>query len=197
MTRVRALALAATVLAVLTSGCRRDPATLEAERTRSDKESLAEPVRRDHLLDDLLRNADHLAETGHEEAAVVLLEGDATTAADQAVRSIDLMKPESEWGKKVTTELAQVLHARQKALGPYAAALRGTDLDAKLTAVQEQLVLEQQTMAALAHANGELESWSPPVLDAAVLEPIRLLTAPNPSLVPAPALTAANRSAHP
>ncbi len=206
MTRVRAgtlaplapLTLAAlAALSAGSGGCRQDPAAAEAERTRSDKEALAEPVRRDKVLDDLLRKADQLAESGHEEAAAALLEGDTTFAADQAVRAIDLVKPQSEWGRKVTAELADVLHARQASLAPYDAALKGTDLDAKLTAVQEQLVLEQRTMAALAHANGELETWSPPVLDAAVLDPIRLLTAPHPTMSGAPALTAPDPSTHP
>ena len=100
-------------------------------------------------------------------------------------------------GAQVVAELAEVLHARQASLVPYDAALKGTDLDAKLTAVQEQLVLEQRTMAALAHANGELETWSPPVLDAAVLDPIHRLTAPHPTMSGAPALTAPDPSTHP
>jgi hypothetical protein len=116
------------------------------------------------------------------------------------VRSIDLVKPESAWGQKVTAELAAVVHQRQADITPYAAALEGTDLDAKLTAVQSQLILEQKAMAALAHANGELETWMPPELDAATLEPIHLLTA-NPTMsgapVVTPALTAADPSPHP
>jgi hypothetical protein len=179
------------------AACHQDPATAEADRTRHDKEALAEPVRRDKVLDDLLRNADHQAEIGDEEAAVKLLRGDATFAADQAVRSIDLVKPESAWGRRVTAELADVLHQRQAQIAPYAAALEGTDLDAKLTAVQSQLMLEQKAMAALAHASGELEGWTPPAIDAAVLEPIHLLTAPQPTMSGAPALTPADPSPHP
>ena len=179
------------------AACHPDPAAAEADRTRRDKEALAEPLRRDKVLDDLLRNADHQAETGDEEGAAKLLRGDATFAADQAVRAIDLVKPESAWGKKVVAELAAVLHQRQAEIAPYAAALEGTDLDAKLTAVQSQLQLEQRTMAALAHANGELESWTPPEIDAAVLDPIHLLTAPRPTMSGAPALTPADPSPHP
>ena len=177
--------------------CHQDPAAAEAERTRRDEEALAEPLRRDKILDDLLRTADHQAETGDEEGAAKLLRGEATFAADQAVRSIDLVKPESGWGTKVTAELADVLHQRQAQIAPYAAALEGTDLDAKLTAVQSQLMLEERTMAALAHAHGELEGWAPPVIDAAVLEPIHLLTAPQATMSGAPALTPASSSPHP
>ena len=179
------------------ASCHQDPATAEADRTRHDKEALAEPLRRDKVLDDLLRAADHHAETGDEGGAVKLLRGDATFAADQAVRSIDLVKPESAWGKKVAAELADVLHQRQAEIAPYAAALEGTDLDAKLTAVQAQLMLEEKTMAALAHASGELEGWSPPEIDAASLDAIRLLTAPLPTMSGAPALTPADPSPHP
>ena len=71
----------------------------------------------------------------------------AAPAADQALAKASAIDARSPWGKKEKDALVALARDRKDEVGRYERALRGTDLDEKLAALQKQLEIEQRAAA--------------------------------------------------
>jgi hypothetical protein len=71
----------------------------------------------------------------------------ASPAADEALNAANAVDAKTAWGRKEKDALVKLARDRKDELGRYESALRGTDLDAKLAAVQKQLEIEQRAAA--------------------------------------------------
>jgi hypothetical protein len=105
-------------------------------------------VAADQAFDRAMKAADDAERAGDDAKAASLLEGDATKAADAAIAAAEAATFETDWAAGRRDSLAAVLHARRDAIGAYAKALKGDDVNAKLTAVTTQLALQKWAMDA-------------------------------------------------
>lgn len=71
----------------------------------------------------------------------------AVPAADDAVKAANAIDAKTAWGRKEKDALVSLARDRKDEVGRYEGALRGTDLDAKLAALQKQLEIEQRAAA--------------------------------------------------
>lgn len=97
-----------------------------------------------------MRQADDLARTD-EAAAADVLEKKAAPTVDVALTTGANVHLETPWAVERRDELLGVLRDRRRAIPTYAAALRGTDIDQKLAAVEAELALEQRAIGAAEH----------------------------------------------
>jgi hypothetical protein len=136
---------AALLLVVLGLGCK-SAAEQEAERRVRDKATLETIVALDRELDATLKRADEIAMKGDELRAADLLDQQAIPAADVALEGVKTAHVETPWGRERQDELRALLSDRRAEIPLYASALRSTDLESKLGAVQKQVELEKRTI---------------------------------------------------
>jgi len=121
----------------------------ESQRLR-DRASLEQLLEADRQVDRILQEADDLARTD-EAAAADLLEKQASPTAEVALTIGDRVYLETPWAAARRDELMAVLRDRKEAIPAYATALRGTDIDQKLAAVERELALERRAIEAVEH----------------------------------------------
>jgi hypothetical protein len=132
-------------------GCH-DAAREQAEREVRDRIRLETIVNADEALDRALKRADDAAQAGDDARAADLLEGDVTQASSVAVAEAQAEPLETPWGRARRDAILAVMRERQAAIAPYARAIRGDDLDAKLAAVEAQIALQKKALDVAAAA---------------------------------------------
>jgi hypothetical protein len=130
-------------------GCK-SAAEQEAERRARDKATLDSIVLLDRALDATLKQADEIAMKGDELKAAELLDRQAIPNADAALQAATAAQVETPWGHERQDELRALLTDRRAEIPRYAGALRSTDLESKLGAVQKQVELEKRTIDVVA-----------------------------------------------
>jgi hypothetical protein len=140
-------ALLATTVSLGSSlgGCK-SAAEQQAERRAHDKTTLDAIVVLDRKLDATLKQADEIAMKGDELRAADLLDKEGIPAADAALEAVKAAHVETQWGHERQDELRALLGDRRAEIPRYASALRSTDLESKLGAVQKQVELEKRTI---------------------------------------------------
>jgi hypothetical protein len=124
----------------------RDAARDESERSARDRTRLETIINADEALDRALKSADDVSRAGDDEKAAALLEGEATRASGDAVAEAEREPLETAWGRGRRDAILAVMRERQAAIAPYAKAIRGDDLDAKLSAVETQIALQKKAL---------------------------------------------------
>ena len=110
-------------------------------------------VAADVKLDHALKQADDSSAAGDDEGAALLLEKNASPAADAAIALAGAARIHTPWGESRRGELLEVLRARKAEIPRYAAALRGTDVNEKLAAAEAQLALQRRAIHAVEAAS--------------------------------------------
>ncbi len=157
----KALAVSALFLA----GCRPSPEPVPADPAALDKATIDRIVAADQKLDRALKEADDLASRhekdgapgANELEAAALLERNALPAATDALALATTSAVTTPWADARKRELVGILQDTKDEIPRYAAALRGTDIDAKLAAIQAEVALEKRTIeavTAIAHGPG-------------------------------------------
>ena len=100
----------------------------------------------DEALDRALKSADDASRAGDDARAADLLEGAAARASRDAVAEAEREPLETPWGRARRDAILAVLRERQAAIAPYARAVRGEDLDAKLAAIEAQIALQKRAL---------------------------------------------------
>lgn len=134
----------------------RDPAREQAERAaRAKAESEARDqvrletiVNADEAFDRVLKSADDASHAGDEARAAALLEDAGARASDEALAEAEREPLETAWGRARRDAIVAVMRDRRGAIAPYARALRGDDIDAKLAAIEAQVALQKRAMEA-------------------------------------------------
>jgi hypothetical protein len=142
-----ALAIGAALFACSKSTPPPPPADTDGPATR-DRARLEAIVTADATFDRAMKTADDAERAGDDARAAAILTGDAAKAADDAITAAGREPLETPWAAARRDSLVAVLKARKDTLPKYAAALKGDDLAAKLTAVQTQLELQKWAMDA-------------------------------------------------
>jgi hypothetical protein len=124
----------------------RDPEREQAARDERDHVRLLAVVDADQALDRALKTADDASQAGDDAKAAGLLEGVAARAAIDAIAEAEREPFETPWARARRDALVAVMRDRQASIEGYAAAVRGEDLEAKLTAVQAQLALQKRAL---------------------------------------------------
>jgi hypothetical protein len=132
-------------------GCH-DPAREQAEREARDRVRLESIVTADEALDRALKSADDVSRAGDDAKAAALLEGDGARASSDAVAEAEREPLETPWARARRDAILAVMRERGASIAPYASALRGEDLDAKLAAVETQIALQKKALDAAAAA---------------------------------------------
>ncbi len=109
-------------------------------------------MRADEAFDLALKGADNAGRGGDDAKAASLLEGDVAREAAAALAKAEHEPLETSWARGRREALVAVMRERSASLGPYARALRGEDLDAKLAAVQAQITLQKKAIEAASAA---------------------------------------------
>jgi hypothetical protein len=116
-------------------------------------------VNADEALDRALKKADDASRAGDDDGAARLLEDVAAQASAEAVREAEGEPLETPAGRARRDAILAVMRERQAAIAPYAKAIRGDDLDAKLSAIETQIALQKRALeaatAALSGADAE------------------------------------------
>jgi hypothetical protein len=109
-------------------------------------------VTADEAVDRALKRADDAARGGDDTKAAALLEEDGAHAANEAVAEAERESLETSWGRSRRDALLELMRERRASIPGYAQALRGEDLDAKLTALQTQIALQRKALDVVAAA---------------------------------------------
>ena len=149
--------LACGAIALGAGGCRRS----DAARLARDRATLDALVAEDARVDRALMDADGASRAGEDARAAALLETRAAPAADRAIAEADALTMETPWGTARREALRRVLSDRRAEIPRYAAALRGTDLDAKLAAIEAQVALQKRALEAAASVAAGAPSPAP------------------------------------
>ncbi|MEO6418275.1 MAG: hypothetical protein ABIP39_02645 [Polyangiaceae bacterium] len=153
------------VSALFLAGCRPSPEPVPADPAALDKAAIDRIVAADQKLDRALKEADDLASrrekdgapAGNEIEAAALLERNALPAATEALAVANASGVTTPWADARKRELIGILQDTKDEIPRYAAALRGTDVDAKLAAIQAEVALEKrtiETVTAISHGPG-------------------------------------------
>jgi hypothetical protein len=113
---------------------------------RDDEPKIRAILDADKALDRALKEADDESAKGNDTHAAELLDNKATPAADDAIKVAEAQTCQTPWGNDQKNALLGVLHERHDAIPVYAKALRGDDLDAKLSAVEKQIDIEKRAI---------------------------------------------------
>ena len=97
---------------------------------------------KDDALDRTLKEADDTERDGRDVEAADILKRKSWPAADEAVAAAAALSPRSDWGKREKDALVALEHDRKEELAPYEAALRASDVNAKIGALKKQLEIE-------------------------------------------------------
>jgi hypothetical protein len=137
-------------LAAVAGGACHDsaPAREEAARETRDRVRLETIVNADEALDRALKKADDVSRAGDDEEAARLLENIAAPASAEAIAEAEGELLETAPGRARRDAILAVMRERQAAIGTYAKAIRGDDLDAKLSAIETQIALQKRALEA-------------------------------------------------
>jgi hypothetical protein len=160
------------LLALLATGACRDRAQQEQQERQQqeaaagqhaahDAATLRHLVELDQALDRALKEADDASGANDDARAASLLETKAAPAADAALAFARATPAETPSGQARLQAMVSVMEDRRAEIPKYAAALRGTDLDAKLASVEAQLALQKRAMTAASAALQTGEAPSP------------------------------------
>jgi hypothetical protein len=130
----------ALALLVLVLACRDDGGAL-------DRADLKNAMAADVALDRALKTADDAEMANHDDEAADILKRTAAPAADDALAAANAVSPRTAWGKKEKDALVALVRDRKDEVGRYERALRGTDMDEKVAAVEKQLAIEKRASA--------------------------------------------------
>jgi hypothetical protein len=114
-----------------------------AARDARDLAKLGHVVAADEAFDRALKLADDASRTGDDARAAKLLETEVTRAGDDALAAATRETLETPWAAARRDSIVAVMRARRDSIPPYAKALRGEDVAAKLAALQTQLELQK------------------------------------------------------
>ncbi len=134
-------------------------------RDADDHARLARIVAADEALDRALKAADDASQNGDDAKGANILETDATSAADEAIREAEHEAVETAWARARRDALLAIIRERRASISSYAEAMRSTDLEAKLAVVTLQIELQRRALdvaaATLAPTPAEQASSSP------------------------------------
>jgi hypothetical protein len=105
-------------------------------------------VTADEALDRAMKSADDASRAGDEEKAAGLLDDAAVHASESAIAEAERAPLETAWARARRDTVLAVMRERRASIAPYAAALRGEDLDAKLAAIEAQITLQKKALEA-------------------------------------------------
>lgn len=153
------------VCAFFLAGCHPSTEPIPVDPAAVDKATIDRIVAADQKLDRALKEADDLASRrerdgaagANELEAAALLERNALPAASEALTLASTSTMSTPWADARKRELIGILQDTKDEIPRYAAALRGTDIDAKLAAIQAEVALEKrtiETVTAIAHGPG-------------------------------------------
>ncbi len=117
------------------------------DATVRDRAELGRAIEADKTLDHALKQADDASHAGNDVQAADILKRTAAPAADEALAKANAIDARTAWGRKEKDALVALARDRKDEVGRYERALRGTDLDEKLAALQKQLEIEQRAAA--------------------------------------------------
>ena len=143
---MRAASVVALVL--MLGACRDHAREDQAKADARDQAILVHVVDLDAHLDRAMKEADDASRAGEDERAASILETSALPGVVSAIAETEAHPPESAWARSRQQTMLGVLRARREEIPNYVAALRGTDLDAKLAAVEAQLALQKRAIDA-------------------------------------------------
>jgi hypothetical protein len=109
-------------------------------------------VSADESFDAALKKADDAERGGDDAKAAGILEGEAARVSSAAIAEAEKAPLETAWARAKRDALVAVMRERSQSLGPYAKALRGEDIDAKLAAVEVQVELQKKALRAASDA---------------------------------------------
>ena len=143
--------------ALFLAGCRPSPDAIPVDPVIADKATIDRIVAADQKLDRALKEADDLASrrerdgapAGNEAEAAALLERNALPAAIEALTLASTVTVTTPWADEQKRVLVSILQDTKEEIPRYASALRGTDIDAKLAAIQAEVALEKRTIEAV------------------------------------------------
>ncbi len=129
----------------------RVPALLGCSRSAPPSESddiprLANLLAADGKVDGLLSEADRLDRQGKSAEAAKLVEGEATTALNDARALVRLTTVETSWAKEHRDQIEKLFADRAASMPTYAASLRGSDPMLKIEALVAQATLEKRAL---------------------------------------------------
>jgi hypothetical protein len=139
------------------AGCRPSPDATPIDPVIADRATIDRIVVADQKLDRALKEADDVASrrekdgapSGNEAEAASLLERNALPAASDALTLASTSAVTTPWADERKRVLVSILQDTKEEIPRYAAALRGTDIDAKLAAIQAEVALEKRTIEAV------------------------------------------------
>ena len=145
------------LVALFFAGCRPSPETAAVDPAIADKVTIDRIIAADQKLDRALKEADDRASRrekdgapgGNEAEAAFLLERNALPAAAEALTLASTSTVTTPWADERKRELVSILQDTKEEIPRYAAALRGTDIDAKLAAIQAEVALEKLSIDAV------------------------------------------------
>lgn len=123
-----------------------DEATLRAD----DKRELERIVAIDVRASRAMRDADDASRVGDAGAAAAAVSGRARPAVDEALRAAEASAMKSEWGKGKRAELIGIFEDRKAEMPKYEEAVKGSDPEKMLDAIQAQAAIERRALATVA-----------------------------------------------
>jgi hypothetical protein len=137
--------------ALLGLGCH-DTGREQAERDARDHARLEAIVAADEEMDRALKRADDASRAGDDAKAAALLEDEGARAAAEAFDEAEREPLETTWARSRRDAVLDLIRDRRASIQGYAEALRGEDLDAKLTAIKVQIALQKKALDVVAAA---------------------------------------------
>ena len=127
------------------------PALLGCSKTAPPSESddiprLAILLAADGKVDGLLSEADRLDRQGKSEEAAKLVEGQATTALNEARMVLQITTVDTPWAKEHRAQIEKLFADRAASMPTYAASLRSSDPVPKIEALVGQATLEKRAL---------------------------------------------------
>ena len=113
-----------------------------------DRATLDRIVESDLELDRAMKRADDLSVKGDDAAAATALDKFALPRATAAAAQVRTAIVTTPWAKDRVAEWLAIAADREKEIPIYAAALRGEDMAAKLSALEAQASIQQRAMRA-------------------------------------------------
>ena len=100
----------------------------------------------DGKVDGLLSEADRLDRQGKSEEAAKLVEGQATTALNEARMFLQITTVDTPWAKEHRAQIEKLFADRAASMPTYAASLRSSDPVPKIEALVGQATLEKRAL---------------------------------------------------
>ncbi len=134
--------------ALLFSGCTKS----EAELRQDDRAKIEAIVVEDVRASKAMAEADAAARNGDVPAAIDAVDHRAQPAIEAGLRLTASADPKTEWGRAQRDVFARILEDRRAELTPYRDAIRSTDAERLVAAIDAQAKIERRAIAAIAGA---------------------------------------------